>query len=215
MPKMGGVETFKRLKQIDGFNIPVIALTADAIQGRADKYLKAGFNYYLSKPIEDKALRKVLCKYLGATKVKNVKIEDKENQSKTDEKESSKIEEKKSYDVDYLKEEGIDIDASLEFLGDMEMYNETLNAFIEENKERIPRLKKNKEEENMKDYSIDVHALKSDSKYLGFKKLAELSYEHELKSKENDIDYVNGHYDELMNEYDRIKKVIDNYLEGD
>ena len=92
------------------------------------------------------------------------------------------------------------------------MYNDTLNTFVEENKERIPRIEKNKNEGNMKDYSIDVHALKSDSKYLGFKKLAELSYEHELKSKDNDIEYINKHYDELMNEYNRINAVVKKYV---
>ncbi len=64
----------------------------------------------------------------------------------------------------------------------------------------------------MKDYFIDVHALKSDSKYLGFKKLAELSYEHELKSKENDSEYATLHFKELMDEYDRIKNVITKYM---
>ena len=71
---------------------------------------------------------------------------------------------------------------------------------------------RHKVENNMKDYSIDVHVLKSDSKYLGFKKLAELSYEHELKSKEDDVQYINKHHDELMNEYNRIKNIIYKYL---
>ena len=92
------------------------------------------------------------------------------------------------------------------------MYNDTLKTFIEENKTRIPRIKENKESRNMRDYSIDVHALKSDSKYLGFKKLAELSYDHELKSKEEDLEYINEHYDELMEEYDRISNIIGKYL---
>ena len=91
------------------------------------------------------------------------------------------------------------------------MYNETLETFIEESKSRIPRIEKNKQENNMKDYSIDVHAMKSDSKYLGFKKLAELSLNHEMKSKENDINYINEHYQELIDEYNRINKVIQNY----
>ena len=94
----------------------------------------------------------------------------------------------------------------------MEMYNETLKIFVEENKTRIPRIEKNKLSQNMKDYSIDVHALKSDCKYLGFKKLAELSLEHELKSKEDNIDYVNKHFDELMNEYKKVEEIINNYL---
>lgn len=115
--------------------------------------------------------------------------------------------------INYLKENGVDIDASLELLGDMDMYNEVLETFIEENKDRIPRIEKNKNDGNMSDYAIDVHALKSDSKYLGFKKLAELSLNHELKSKENDISYVNDNFDELMNEYNHIKSIIDAYLE--
>ena len=113
--------------------------------------------------------------------------------------------------LDYLRANGVDIDASLELLGDIEMYNETLKSFIEENRTRIQRMEKNKNESNMKDYSIEVHALKSDCKYLGFKKLAELAYEHEMRSKENDIDYVNEHYNELMEEYNRISVIISNY----
>ena len=91
------------------------------------------------------------------------------------------------------------------------MYNETLDAFQEENKTRIPRIKENKESRNMRDYSIDVHALKSDSKYLGFKKLAELAYDHELKSKEEDVNYINEHYEQLMEEYNRINNIIERY----
>ena len=114
--------------------------------------------------------------------------------------------------VDYLKENGIDIDSSLVLLGDIDMYNETLKAFIEESEVRMPRLDKNKKEKNMKDYEIDVHAMKSDSKYLGFKKLAELSYDHEMKSRENNLDYIMEHYDELIEEYNRIINIINKYL---
>ena len=114
--------------------------------------------------------------------------------------------------IDYLKENDIDVDASIEILGDIDMYNETLKTFKEESKERMPRLEKNKKEKNMSEYSIDAHALKSDSKYLGFKKLAEISLKHEMKSKENDVDYIMEHYEELLNEYNRIANIIDKYL---
>ena len=60
MPEMGGVETFHKLKEIDNFNIPVIALTANAISGMREKYLAEGFNDYLSKPIDKSELNKVL-----------------------------------------------------------------------------------------------------------------------------------------------------------
>jgi CheY-like chemotaxis protein len=60
MPEMGGVETFHKLKEIEGFNIPVIALTANAITGMREKYISEGFNDYLSKPIDKAELNKVL-----------------------------------------------------------------------------------------------------------------------------------------------------------
>ncbi len=64
MPKMSGVETFKKLKNIEGFNTPVIALTANAIAGMKENYLKIGFNDYISKPIDKKELERVLNTYL-------------------------------------------------------------------------------------------------------------------------------------------------------
>ncbi len=64
MPKMSGVETFKKLKKIEGFTTPVIALTANAIAGMKENYLKEGFNDYISKPIDKKELDRVLKTYL-------------------------------------------------------------------------------------------------------------------------------------------------------
>ena len=60
MPEMDGVETFKKLQEIDGFNIPVVALTADAETGAKEKYLKLGFNNYIAKPIQLDILHNVI-----------------------------------------------------------------------------------------------------------------------------------------------------------
>ena len=65
MPKMNGVETLYRLREKEDFSTPVIALTADALEGTDEKYLSVGFNSYLSKPIDRKLLNKVINKYLG------------------------------------------------------------------------------------------------------------------------------------------------------
>jgi len=64
MPKMSGVETFNKLKERDNFNIPTIALTANAIAGMKENYLSVGFNDYISKPIDKKELERVLNTYL-------------------------------------------------------------------------------------------------------------------------------------------------------
>lgn len=68
MPKMNGVETLRRLKKMEGFDIPVVALTADAIEGTDEKYLNAGFDGYLSKPIDRYELDRALKKFLGGKK---------------------------------------------------------------------------------------------------------------------------------------------------
>jgi len=65
MPKMSGVETLQKLKQIESFNIPTVALTANAIAGMKEKYLAEGFDDYLSKPIEKPELNRVIEKFLN------------------------------------------------------------------------------------------------------------------------------------------------------
>lgn len=65
MPNMSGTETFHKLKENPNFTTPVVVLTANAIAGMEEKYLKEGFNDYLAKPIERKALDNVINKYLN------------------------------------------------------------------------------------------------------------------------------------------------------
>ena len=91
------------------------------------------------------------------------------------------------------------------------MYNDTLRDFLTESETRIPKMKEHLDNEDTANYAILAHAMKSDSKYLGFKELAEYSYQHEMKSKEGNKDYVNYHFDELMSEYNRIYNVIKEY----
>lgn len=66
MPGMDGIEALERIRKSDTPNrdIPVIMLTANAIAGVEEQYLKAGFQGYLSKPINSKALEETLLKYL-------------------------------------------------------------------------------------------------------------------------------------------------------
>ena len=115
-------------------------------------------------------------------------------------------------DVNILKNNGVNVEKSLELFGDMETYDETLETFLNEIDEKINNIKKYKEIADMANYAILVHSLKSDAKYFGFDKLAELSYNHELESKANHIYYIYDHFDELMDETDRILNIVRQYL---
>ncbi len=66
MPRMSGVETLQKIKaEIPEFDIPMIALTANALTGMREKYLADGFNDYLAKPINKDELNRVINEYLN------------------------------------------------------------------------------------------------------------------------------------------------------
>ncbi len=237
MPKLSGIETLQKLKTIKGFNIPTVALTANAIEGMREKYIQAGFDDYLAKPINKDELKKVLRGILYSSKVEKkvsfgdlpsdiyeignnnkVDIAQPINPPKIDE-EILEIEELDEVDesleddwVSYLVKNKVDVSHGLELLGDMEMYNDTMKNFMNEIDDKFLQIKGYKESGDMKNYSILVHSLKSDSKYLGFMDLADISYQHELKSKENDFIFVKDHFDLLEQELKRIINVSNEYL---
>lgn len=114
--------------------------------------------------------------------------------------------------VDLLKDNGVNIDGSLETLRTMETYDMILKIFVKtlaENKEKLTSYKENKD---MQNYSILVHAIKSESKSLGFDHLSELALNHELESKANNMSFVLDNFDELLKEIERVSAVSNEYL---
>ena len=202
MPKMTGVETLHNLRKIIGFNTPTVALTANAITGMKEKYLDNGFDGYISKPIDKLELESTLRKFL--------KVDDTPHYVS---KEVTEVNPDALKNIDILVNNGIDVDASVELLGDMDTVNATIKDFLAESEKRLPLIKEYKEKGDMPNYAILVHAMKSDAKYLGIKHLAELSLDHEMASKENNQAYVDEHYDELVNEANHIISVLKEYTE--
>ena len=94
----------------------------------------------------------------------------------------------------------------------MEMYDATLIDFLEGVEEKKSKLEQCKENADMVNYAVFVHSLKSDARYLGFTKLQELAYNQEMKSKSNDIMYIYDHYEELIEETNRIINLVNEYL---
>lgn len=115
-------------------------------------------------------------------------------------------------DVNILKLNEIDVDGSLNLLGDMEMYDETLNDFIEGIDRKKELLKKYKDAIDMPNYAIYAHSVKSDSRYLGFKKLHDIAYEHEMKAKSSDSAFILSDYDNLITAIDETVKIVNIYL---
>lgn len=211
MPKMSGVETLKKLKQLPNFSTPVVALTANAITGMREKYLADGFNDYLAKPIEKDEMIRVFASILHLSEDVTGKLfETTELLDMGDEvfKSSTSGE---VYNEDYLRSHGVDIDHALDLLGDMEMYKMTLHDYLDEIDGKVEQLKKYLDVHDMPNYAILVHSMKSDAKYLGFMTYADICYQHELKSKENDYSYCVEHFSELKNELQKYLDVVREY----
>ena len=200
MPIMSGETCIKELKQIPNFDTPVIALTADAVAGSEEKYKSEGFMDYIAKPFSKDQIKEKISNIFGTKEV---------CAGNTETLSSKTI---KDFKEDYLEENNIDYKNGIELFGSMDMYNNMLSDWYKGINDKWSKIISYKNNKDMTNYSIKVHSLKSDSKYFGFTRLAELSLNHELKSKENDIEYVNNNFNELEIEYRRILNIVNNYL---
>lgn len=222
MPQLSGTETLNKLKEIENFNIPVVVLTANAISGMRENYLEKGFNDYLAKPINKQELEEILTNIFNTAPDKRREIFDPLPEeiyemdkplSEMDLSKSSKATElDEESKKDFLKEKEVDIESALELLGDLETYNETIKTFVEDIEERIKNLREYKEIKDMENYAILVHAIKSDSKYLGFTKLSEIAYLHEQESKSNNDIYINENFKYLIEEINNVINIAEDYI---
>lgn len=192
MPEMDGIETLHEIKvlaqHIDfpNKNTPVIVLTANAVAGAREMYLTEGFEEFLTKPVDAELMEQTICKYLPKELIQTSKEADSdlEMENAADEYDS------------YLKQ-GVSVRNGLKHSqGDMEAYMELVGMFIRD-KDKIELLREYLSAHNMKDYAIQVHALKGNARTLGADKLADIAYEHEKQSKVGREDYVTAHWEKL------------------
>jgi len=153
MPKMDGVETVKIMRDA-GYNASIIALTANAIVGEAEKLLKSGFDDFISKPIDLRQMNFVLNKY----------IRDKQSQEVIEEA-------RQKYNVSKINPHEIDFKSNPDLLF----------AFIRDAKKKIPimgDISKNIDtatDDDLRLYTINVHAIKSALANIGERKLSNVA----------------------------------------
>ena len=113
----------------------------------------------------------------------------------------------------YLIQNGVDVNKGIENTMDEETYNELLLDFSNTFPTDVNKFNEFKIANDMVNYEIIVHALKSNCRTLGFTNTGEMFYQHELASKQNDINYVNEHYNELITEAKRVYSILQKYKE--
>ena len=118
-------------------------------------------------------------------------------------------------DVNILKNHGVNLEASLEYLGDMDLYNETLTEFLSLVDGKMADLARFKDTHDMANYAISAHSLKSDARYLGFTTLGEIALNHEMAGKENREDFVVQNFDAFMEETKKMIAIAHEYLQSE
>ncbi len=208
MPVMDGVQTLHAIREMEdnpSRNIPIIALTANAVVGAKEFYLNAGFEDYLSKPIEPEKLEDMLIQYLPKELV--YLTEDEEISIEGDDGTGGLNEEK-------LTDMGINAANGLKYMGgSRSLYEKVLRDFRDILHEKEEQLKNMLSKEDVSGYAIIVHALKGNARNVGADELAEEAFELEKKSKAGRLEEVEVQSPILFSMMRTLGENLDRYME--
>ena len=205
MPEMDGIEAVRIIRSIDTEyikNLPIIALTANALLGNEELFLSEGFNAFLSKPINLMSLDAIIKKWIARGEdysgIKNNKgdINPIINNSET---------------TDGIP--GIDMNVKNElYSGETDIFIFALESFTGNIPEAILKMR-NVSEENLHEYAIDVHALKSMAGAIGAKDISSRARELETESKAGNLTPVLELNDKLLDDVEMLRNQIMDWLE--
>jgi CheY-like chemotaxis protein len=174
MPEMDGIEATKMIREL-GHNLPIIALTANAVSGVKEMFLASGFNDFLSKPIDTIKLNSILAKWIPQEK----------QEKKTGD------EEKVTDEMIDLKIEGINVKKGIKITGGtLELYMRTLATFHKDAVQKIEEIRASLETGNYHLYATYAHALKSASANIGAFDLSDFAKELEMAGKRADSAFI-------------------------
>jgi len=183
MPEMDGVEATGRIRDLGKKykRLPIIALTANAVQGAREMFLSNGFDGFISKPIDIQEMYRILKEWLPLEKIE---IKNEKTQEVVEEEGASEFLQAMS------KIEDINAEVGLSRVSGMEnMYRDTLELF---NQKLIPECDTMYNMINYGDingFSISVHAMKSALSTIGAMSLSETAFRLETSAKENDFGF--------------------------
>ena len=115
-------------------------------------------------------------------------------------------------DIEYLKSNGVDVDSGIEYLGDLESYEETMQEFLRLSNDKVEKLKEYKDADDLENYSIYSHSVKADARFLGFLKLSEVALAHETQAKAGNKEFIDANFDNFVSEIEKYKTISTNYL---
>lgn len=233
MPGMDGVETLKRLRALKSGiyqSIPIVALTANAVNGAREMFKSEGFDEFVAKPIErfvlERVLRRILpgkCTQIQTSKTDHMpespdsRIEKSEVQeslntsapAKPDISEDLKNLTFSDSSLDRLKAEGFDVKTGISYCtGSEEFYLEMLQNFCNSSTSKQAEITAYHKSGNWENYVIKVHALKSSSRTIGANELSACAASLEQAGKDKNMAYIEENHPKLIRLYETCCKQI-------
>ncbi|MCR4903731.1 MAG: response regulator [Butyrivibrio sp.] len=215
MPGMDGVEAMKLIKEKDNCkDIPIYALTANAVTGARESYISMGFTGFISKPVMPQNLEAALKESLPEKYIKPLTEEEREMLRSSDSSKTARAPEDLP-DVD-----GLDWNYAWLHLPDVEMIREAVTNFydvLELQAERLQTMyenigKDNGETDPVSEYRIQVHAMKSSAATIGIVPLAGMAKVLEFAAKDGNLKVINSMHEAFINEWrsyeDKLKGVF-------
>lgn len=206
MPYMDGVEAtgiIRKMKTEYAKEIPIVALTANAINGVARTFLNAGMNDYISKPIKLEHLDEILNKWIPNSKKYPADTPIEEIKKK-----ESQIDYTKLTQQEILEQlEGIDISTGVKnCAGNVDVFFDLLQTYATSTMASV--LDDLFEKEDLENYQVIAHSIKGASKNIGAHDVAEKAYALERAAERKDINFIWDNHEELIDEYSKILKQL-------
>lgn len=214
MPVMDGVQTLHAIRALEGNpsrDIPVIALTANAVAGARELYLKEGFQDYLTKPIDADKFENMLIEYLPDNVVymtHNMNINDAYEEEEAGNELS--IRESQLYLM------GFNLRNGLKYMGgDKALYGKVLHDFHSILQEKEEALKDFLKKGDMPGYMIIVHSLKGNARNVGADDLADEAFELEKMAKAGQVEDVTVRSPILFSLMSNMRNSLKVYLDNE
>jgi CheY-like chemotaxis protein len=205
MPGMDGIEATETIRALGSEyagKIPIIALTANAIQGTQAMFLEHGFQDFISKPIDIMELDSVIRKW--------VRNESHEALAPPDELSSNVPPPDAKGKINIP---GVDTEKGLSvFDGDLDVYKKLLHSYVVNTPAALERIR-NVNEETLKEYTINVHGIKGASASLGVETIRKEAYNLEMMARAGDLRGVMTDNGKFINSAEKIIAAIKNWLE--
>ena len=221
MPGMDGIETLRALRERGDLpeTTAIIALTANAVAGAREEYLRAGFRDYLSKPIETDALEQMLARYLPEDKFRWRDASNMETglpiAAQPDTEPGMNARAETENPLEALSAAGFRTEEGLRYAaGDRDFYLELLNSFATEQEAKSDAIRDDVTRGDWRGYEVHVHALKSGARMIGADVLSDMAFAQENAAKNGDDITIKFGCVPLLNRYRETAETIRRALGG-